>query len=167
MSMPKLTLPSEEVRLLSPAEEEAQQVLILLSEASQEAQLIVINRLLTGVTAKLTATVANKAVEIAKTPPQEPRPSNPRSSRSKTTQIKHSYESQLGKLDDPLDPFEAWEKLGGADGLATILPQEQIGVLQGMLQHPNMPPGRAPKGNTNRAVSAAILERLKVRLSDR
>ncbi len=151
----------EQVSLLSPPELEAQQILILLSEASSEAQMIVLNRLLAGLTAKITSTVASKAVEYGLTINEPPKTTSARGGKSKPKETKQTFESQLGKLDDPLDPFEAWEKLGGAEGLALILPNEQIGVLQGMLRHSNMPHGKPPRGNTNKAVSAAILERLK------
>lgn len=147
---------------LDPREAEVQRILAVFGAAAPEVQTLVMTRLLSGLAAKLPSGAATKAIEVAKVPPgQKP----PRRERVKPPEP--NYEPQLKKLDDPFDPLEAWEKLGGAPGLQTILPYEATGILEAMLRHPNMPPGPKPKSSAKPTLAKTIIARLATHYQQR
>ncbi len=143
---------------VDPIEDRAQQLLAELEAAPPEVQLAVVARLMAGVAAKMASGLASKAIDAAKTPPGSLKPAKKKAAKKDDLP---SLEPQLQKLNDPFDPIEAWEKLGGVEGLKKILPYEPTGILETMLRHPNMPAGPKPKSNARASIAKNIIERLE------
>jgi hypothetical protein len=68
----------------------------------------------------------------------------------------------LRQLNDPTDPIEAWRRFGGsAAQLLEVLRYEPVGVLERMVNHPNMPVGPKPKGKSAEKLAENISLRLE------
>lgn len=150
-------------------EAKVQSILTELESLAPDLQTEIYARLLRGLAAKLTASVATKALTAAKSEGQAPQPKAKPKVKKGTATPDGSFDvprahSMLRELNDPSDPIEAWHRFGeSAADLLAVLKGEPLGVLDAMLLHPNMPPGPKVRGKSREKIAEAIALRLEQR----
>jgi hypothetical protein len=138
-------------------------VLSEIEALSPEAQVALYERLLSGLASKLTAAITSKSLAAAQNAGAiGAKASGRKASTARTTKMEvPRAESMLRQLNDPTDPVEAWHRFGGsAAQLLEVLRYEPTGVLEAMVNHPNMPAGPKPKGKS----AAKLAENISLRL---
>jgi hypothetical protein len=147
-----------------PVEVEVQRVLKEIEMLSPEAQLAVYQRLLSGLASKLTASITSKSVTAAQTlDTTGAKAPNRRGGGQRSTRMEvPRAEPMLRQLNDPTDPIEAWHRFGGsAAQLLEVLRYEPVGLLERMVNHPNMPAGPKPRGRSAQKLAENISLRLE------
>jgi hypothetical protein len=141
-----------------------QRVLKDIESLSPEAQLALYQRLLGGLASKLTAAITSKSVTAAQTlDATGAKTPTRRGATARSTRVEvPRAESMLRQLHDPTDPMEAWRRFGGsAAQMLEVLRYEPVGVLERMVNHPNMPPGPKPRGKSAEKLAENISLRLE------
>jgi hypothetical protein len=148
----------------NPVDLEVQRVLKEIESLSPEAQLVLYQRLLGGLASKLTAAITSKSVTAAQTlDAAGARAPARRAAGARGARVEvPRAESMLRQLHDPTDPIEAWRRFGGsAAQMLEVLRYEPVGVLERMVNHPNMPAGPKPRGKSAEKLAENISLRLE------
>jgi hypothetical protein len=145
-------------------EQEIQDVFMYLESLRPEVMAKVYERLLLG-TAKQSFSTVKKILQSARTSPHSSvisKKGERDSQRPRSSDAIPILESQLSNLKDPRDPLEALAYFGGLQPLASILPQEPMGILEAMARHPRMPHGQViTKSRTPKGMASAIVKHLQ------
>lgn len=147
-------------------EEQVQRLLRELEASAPEVQAAFVVRLLSGIAGKVTGNLASQIVKISQAGEGKKAPKTTAGRLGAGGKDKNKVEPMLDisltDLNDSSDPFEAWERFGGAEGLRRILPYQPQALLERMLRNPRMPAGKAPGARASReTIAKNIIERLE------
>ncbi len=161
-----ITTPTEDVLFidaLSPTEQEVQELLDHVAQATPEARKIFVARLLQGVAERVTSDLSASAVKSAKgQATQQKAKANAKPS------VPDPYKNPaiwpgigLLELSDQYDPIEGWQHFG-RDAYYRIIYYETPTTLEHILAHHAMPKGTAPRKNSTGVTMAKnVIQRLE------